>query len=116
LKDFDFVSEDELVIHTTTLCTLDFYIANGKSAVHSKCPGDTLDGGSSVLAFGYLLNVYTNFDVVGAGEIGITPTTSGGGGGGNSTPEPSTLALLASGLGGLSFLGRTHRYAPNAAR
>jgi hypothetical protein len=83
LANFDFVSEDEL-LHTTTSCSLDFTIRSGFSHVDSECPADTLTGGSSVLAFGYLLDVFTNFDVVGTGEIGIRPTDTGGGTGGDS--------------------------------
>jgi hypothetical protein len=52
LATFDFVSEDELLLHTTTGCNLDFTIQSGFSHVDSKCPAESLTGGSSVLALG----------------------------------------------------------------
>jgi hypothetical protein len=105
LANFDFVSEDELLLHTTTGCSLDFTIVSGFSHVKEACPADTLNGGSSIPAFGYLLNVYTNFDVVGTGEIGIRPTDSG-----SPTPEASSLMLVGLGLVGAKFL-RTRKHA-----
>jgi hypothetical protein len=99
LATFDFVSEDELRLHTTTGCDLDFTIKSGFSAVDSHCHTDTLVGGSSIPASGYLLDVFTNFDVVGTGGIGIRPTDTGGGtGGGGSAPEPSSAVLFLSAL------------------
>jgi hypothetical protein len=103
LANFDFVSEDELLLHTTTSCSLDFTIRSGFSHVDSECPADTLIGGSSVLAFGYLLDVFTNFDVVGTGEIGIRPTDTGGGTGGDSAPEPSSAVIFISALAMIMF-------------
>lgn len=90
LASFDFVTEDELVLKTTTGCILEFTNPGGFSHANSVCPSESFVGGSSVLAFGYLLDVFTNFDVVGAGEIGIRPTATG------SVPEPS--GLIAGGL------------------
>jgi hypothetical protein len=92
LATFDFVSEDELVLKTTTGCNIDFTLPGGVSAVHYVCPNDTLIATSSISGSGYLLNVFTNFNVVGTGGLGITPTDTGDGG--SSTPEPSSLALV----------------------
>lgn len=97
LATFDFVSEDELLLRTTTGCTLDFTLSSGFSHVSDVCPAEFLTGGSSIPGFGYLLNVFTNFDVVGTGELGVTPTGTGGGTGGDTTPEPSTALLFVSG-------------------
>lgn len=97
LASFDFVSEDELLLHTTTGCSLDFTLQSGNSHVNSHCPAETLIAGSSIPGSGYLLDVFTNFDVVGTGGIGIRPTDmgdgGGGGGGGSPVPEPSSVAL-----------------------
>ena len=92
LKDFDFVSEDELLLHTITGCSLDFTLQSGNSHVNSHCPAETLVGGSSIPGSGYLLDVFTNFDVLGTGGIGVRPTDMGGGGG-SSVPEPSSVVL-----------------------
>jgi len=111
LATFDFASEDELILHTNTGCSLDFTLVGGFSHAHSICPADQINAGSSVLGFGYLLNVYTNFDVVGAGEIGVTPTQTGPG----PAPEPSSLILLAFGLVAVSFVRRCRRISTDVA-
>jgi hypothetical protein len=106
LATFDFVSEDELVLKTSA-CTLDFTIARGDSHVAEACPGSSLISGSSIPASGYLLNVFTNFDVVGTGGIGVQPTQTEGG----DVPEPASFVLVGLGclgLGCLHVLGNTN--------
>ncbi|HWC98774.1 MAG TPA: PEP-CTERM sorting domain-containing protein [Candidatus Sulfopaludibacter sp.] len=103
LATFDFVSGNEFVLTTSTACTVDFTIEAGDSHAKLDCPTDMLTTSSSVPASGYLLDVYTNFNVVGTGGLGITPTDTGGGGGGGggggtATPEPASVMLFALGL------------------
>ena len=93
LVSFDFVSEDELLLKTTG-CTLAFTLSSGNSHVLASCPASSLDAGSSISGSGYLLDVFTNFDVVGTGEIGIAPTETGVGG---QAPEPSGYLLAGTG-------------------
>jgi hypothetical protein len=111
--DFDFVSEDELLLHSNGFATTyDFTIRNGFSFTHLTGPAYSLDSGSSILAFGYLLDVETNFDVVGVGELGIRKSQDSGGGGSTTTvPEPGSLVLFATGSLALPFLLRRHLFA-----
>jgi hypothetical protein len=102
IVDFDFVSEDEFVLHGKGFATTyDFTIENGFSFARLSGPSYSLSAGSSILAFGYLLNIDTNFDVVGAGGLGIRPTEVV-----VATPEPGSLPLITILAVSLLLVGR----------